>query len=148
MLVVRFCGDACLFSVFTLTLDCAATRFTLCLHSGKQGGDLLRDLKGLDFSLSSTLTFKVPAELRDSYAEYCRRSSETVSAQLNRYMVRCLKHNGFLITSGSVPEGALAVSTIRVSPDVKREFSALCKREHISVASALRKFMASEISRN
>lgn len=83
--------------------------------------------------------------MKDAYASYCRRSSQTVSAELNRYMSLCLKSPGFLVTYVSVPEGELVVSTIRVPIDIKREFSALCKREHISVAHAFRKFMASEV---
>lgn len=136
------------FFVLSLTLFCRDTIFTLYLQLTRQGGVLLRDLSSFDFSLSSTLTFKVPAELKNAYANYCRRSSETVSAELNRYMARCLKNRSFLITHGIVPVGDLVVSTIRVSPDIKREFSALCKREHISVAHAFRKFMASEIQRH
>lgn len=100
------------------------------------------DPNSIDFSLSTTVTFKVPDTLKVFFSEYCEAMSLSVSSELNRYMLNCIRLNQLNGVGASVPPGELVVFTFRSSRDVKERFALLCKQSHISVSSALRKEMA------
>lgn len=113
--------------------------------SGKQGVKKF-DIDELDFTPNTTLTFKLPDSLKREFISLCNETSNTISSELKRYMTEAVHVQNLSAMDVPIREGELVPFTFRVSSDLKQQFSLLCKKKHVSVSHALRKYMTNCLS--
>lgn len=97
---------------------------------------------GAQSEVGDTITFKLSDSLKEAFSAHCAQYSNTVTSTLSRYMSTAVSAGHLLGIDLPLPPGESVSFNMRVSPDLKKDFSAVCKSHHVTVSHALRKYMA------